>query len=39
MGCWGITALESDNGLDAVRCVRYNYRQMDNWTWEKCLND
>ena len=24
MGCWGITALESDNGLDAVRCVRYN---------------
>ena len=24
MGCWGITALESDNGLDAVGCVRYN---------------
>ena len=35
MGCWGITALESDDGLDAVGC----YRQMDNWTWEKCLND
>ena len=38
MGCWGITALESDNGLDAVRCVRYNL-PADNWTWEKCLND
>ena len=24
MGCWGITALESDDGLDAVGCVRYN---------------
>ena len=24
MGCWGITALESDDGLDAVGCIRYN---------------
>lgn len=24
MGCWGITALESDDGLDAVGFVRYN---------------
>jgi len=24
MGCWGITALESDDGLDAVGCIRHN---------------
>lgn len=22
MGCWGITAFESDAGLDAVCCIR-----------------
>ena len=37
----GITALESDDGLDAVGMytgTRFT-RQTDNWTWEKCLND
>lgn len=24
MGCWGITALESDDGLDAVGCIWHN---------------
>lgn len=24
MGCWGITAFESDEGLDALGCIRKN---------------
>lgn len=27
MGCWGITALESDDGLDAVGFIRHNLPQ------------
>lgn len=32
MGCWGITAFESDAGLDAVGCIRENLPE------DGCLN-
>ena len=28
MGCWGITAFESDAGLDAVCCIRRSWNWM-----------
>lgn len=33
MGCWGITAFESDAGLDAVCCIRRSLPRMGSWNW------
>ena len=48
MGCWGITAFESDTGLDAIGLIRNHLpeqgdvklQQMIDWlradSWNKC---
>lgn len=38
MGCWGITAFESDSGLDAVDFIRNNLPKDGNLELEKVIN-
>lgn len=37
MGCWGITAMESDTGLNTIACLRGNLPNGRKWSLETAL--